>query len=160
MAKKKEHEFVPSVFDRLVEPTTGDVFKTRSQQLRELKQSVRRDLENLLNTRWRCRTWPPGLDELEVSLANYGIPDFTGADINMYDGKEQLREIIERVITVFEPRFKTVRVSLIQNEDDMDRTLRLRIDAMLHAEPAPEAVTFESQLDPLTSEITVERDAR
>ena len=61
-----------------------------------------------------------------------------------FDGKEQLREIVQRVIEVFEPRFKTVRVSLIGNADASDRTLRLKIDAMLHAEPAPEVAATRS----------------
>ena len=62
---------VPSLLDRLIEPSSG---RERSagaggdtHMLRDSKQSVRRDLENLLNTRWRCKVWPPDLAELEVS---------------------------------------------------------------------------------------------
>ena len=55
--------------------------RSRNQVLRELKQSVRRDLENLLNTRVRCIPLPPELKELKQSLVNYGIPDLTGASL-------------------------------------------------------------------------------
>ena len=41
------------------------------------------------------------------------------------------------MIRKFEPRFKSVRVKLLDNTDPTDRALRLRIDALLYAEPAP-----------------------
>ena len=78
MAKiEADQPLVPSVLDRLIddEPTaTREPPKSRGQVLRDLKQSVRRDLENLLNTRQRCKSWPENLSELEVSLVNYGFP--------------------------------------------------------------------------------------
>ena len=62
MAKIRDDQpLVPSVLDRLLddEPqNTHETPKSRNQVLRDLKQSVRRDLENLLNTRWRCIAWP------------------------------------------------------------------------------------------------------
>ena len=45
---------VPSVLDRLLDDNPGaksEPPQSRHQVLRDLKQSVRRDLENLLNTR-------------------------------------------------------------------------------------------------------------
>ena len=85
MSKAREDQLlVPSVLDRLLDDhpeQRQELPKARHQVLRELKQSVRRDLENLLNTRWRCVSWPPNLDELELSLVNYGIPDFTGVNM-------------------------------------------------------------------------------
>ena len=156
MAKSDaEQPILPSVFDRLIDPEAGNAFKTRAQQLRDLKQNVRRDLQNLLNTRWRCTSWPPDMDDLKLSLVNYGIPDFTGANVNQFDGREELRAVVENVIRKFEPRFQSVHVELLKSDDESDRTLRLKIDAMLYAEPAPEPVVFESQLNPVTSEIRV-----
>jgi type VI secretion system protein ImpF len=149
---------VPSVLDRLLddEPENArESPKSRHQVLRELKQSVRRDLENLLNTRWRCVRFPPDLDHLEESLVNYGIPDFTGANFGSAESREQLRQIVEQVIRRFEPRFKTVRVQLLPNADRTDRRLRLRIDALLYAEPAPEPVVFDSQLEPVSGDFDV-----
>lgn len=152
MAKIRDDQLlVPSVLDRLIdnEPTNQrETPKTRNQILRELKMSVRRDLENLLNTRWRCVAWPPDLDELDISIVNYGIPDFTGTNMSQKSERENLRRVIEQIIRKFEPRFKTVSIKLLEGRDEFDRTLRFRIDALLHAEPAPEPVTFDSQLQP------------
>jgi type VI secretion system protein ImpF len=159
MAKIRDDQpLMPSVLDRLLddEPeNTQETPKSRHQVLRELKQSVRRDLENLLNTRWRCVAWPPNLDEVELSLVNYGIPDFTGVNMAAPSERERLRQIVERIVRKFEPRFKSVKVRLLDNVDDTDRTLRFRIDALLHAEPAPEPVVFDSQLEPATNDFEV-----
>lgn len=158
-----DQELIPSVLDRLIDQEPDRKIeppKSRSHVLRELKLSVRRDLENLLNTRWRCVAWPPDLKQLELSLVNYGIPDFTGANMGTASDRESLRRIVEEVIRRFEPRFKTVRVEIMQNSDEADRTLRFRIDALLHAEPAPEPVMFSSELEPASGSFAVQTDMR
>ena len=81
---RPDQPLVPSVLDRLLdfEPEVNrEAPRSRNQVLRELKQSVRRDLENLLNTKTRCVPCPPHLEELKQSLLNYGIPDFTSASL-------------------------------------------------------------------------------
>jgi type VI secretion system protein ImpF len=163
MTTQANQPLVPSVFDRLLDddPTlTRDTLKSRTQVLRELKQSVRRDLENLLNTRWCCQGWPENLDQLELSLLNYGIPDITGADLRSALGRERFRQILERVIRHFEPRFQHVSVEVLENADVLDRALRFRIDAMMYAEPAPEPVVFDSSLEPATGIVTVKGTGR
>ena len=164
MAKvHKDQSLLPSVLDRLLDDEPGnqrETPKTRNQVLRELKNSVRRDLEQLLNTRWRCTAWPPELDQLDVSLVNYGIPDFTGSNMSQAAEREQLRSTMEQIIRKFEPRFKSVRIKMLENTDAFDRTLRFRIDAMLHAEPAPEPVVFDSQLEPSSATFEVKPGTR
>jgi type VI secretion system protein ImpF len=152
MAKiKADQPLVPSVLDRLLDDdpaTTREAARGRNQVLREMKLAVRRDLENLLNTRRRCKSWPNGLDELHKSLVNYGLPDFVGSALSSGRSREEFCETIAEIIRAFEPRFKTVRVSLLTNAEPLDRTLRFRIDALLHADPAPEPVVFDSALEP------------
>ncbi len=163
MAKiREQQELTPSVLDRLLndDPTNPyETPKSRNQILSEMKQSVRRDLENLLNTRYRCVNWPPNLEQLELSLVNYGLPDFSGAHLGSRHDREELRQIVERVIRAFEPRFKSVSVSFL-TDDLADRTLRLRIDALLYAEPAPEPVVFDSQLETTSRTFSVETAGR
>lgn len=154
MARDKKKQVTPSIMDRL---STEGPREGYGQNISQLKESVRTDLENLLNTRWRCMSWPPDLDELDLSLVNYGIPDFTGANFAANADREQLRRIIERIVRGFEPRFKQVRVALVENADDEDRTIRFRIDALLFADPAPEQVVFDSQLEPATCNFSVVR---
>lgn len=159
MARVREDQsLLPSILDRLLDDhpeSQQELPKSRAQVLRELKLSVGRDLENLLNTRWRCRTWPTDLEELNTSLVNYGIPDFTGSNLGQGSEREDLRAIIEATIQRFEPRFKTVRVTLVPSRDAWERTLRFRIDGLLYAEPAPEPVIFDSQLEPTSATFAV-----
>jgi type VI secretion system protein ImpF len=164
MAKvRQEQSLLPSVLDRLLDDEPGnqrETPKSRNQVLRELKNSVRRDLEQLLNTRWRCSSWPRDLDQLDLSLVNYGIPDFTGTNMSQPTEREQLRVTIEQIIRKFEPRFKSVRVNMLENSDAFDRTLRFRIDALLYAEPAPEPVVFDSQLEPSSATFQIKPGTR
>lgn len=139
----------PSILDRLVgnlgTNTAGGY--SSGQSMAQLRLSVKRDLEDLLNTRWRCSAWPPNQDELENSLVNYGIPDFTGASMSNPADREQFRQIIERAIRNNEPRFVSVKVVLLDNSNPLDRTIRFRIDAELHAVPEPEPIIFDTSMD-------------
>ena len=158
-----DQPLVPSVLDRLIaaEPTsTRESPKARGQVLRELKQNIRRDLENLLNTRRRCKSWPENLSELEMSLVNYGVPDLAGAALGMAEGREEFRQVFETVVRLFEPRFARVSVEMLGNSDPLDRALRFRIDALLHAEPAPEPIVFDSALQPATGNVEVKGTSR
>jgi type VI secretion system protein ImpF len=153
-----EQPLVPSLLDRLIDEdpsASRDPPKSRGQALRELKQSLRRDLENLLNTRWRCTAWPENMDELELSLVNYGIPDVTGANLGCAEHREKFRQVLEHVIRHFEPRFKSLGVEMLDNAESIDRTLRFRIDALMHAEPAPEPVVFDSAMQPATGNVEI-----
>ncbi len=146
-----------SVMDRLVAGATGT--RSGGATLSELKKAVERDLHELLNTRWRCTSWPPNLKEIENSLVNYGIPDITGGDFSTSEKRREFRAIIERCIKRFEPRFKSVRVELV-DEAAMDRVIRFRIDAKLFTEPVPETVVFDTALEPTTAEFEVRRAER
>jgi type VI secretion system protein ImpF len=117
-------------------------------------------LENLLNTRRRCKSWPENLSELEVSLVNYGVPDLAGAALGSAEGREEFRRIFETVVRLFEPRFARVSVEMLGNADPLDRTLRFRIDALLHAEPAPEPIVFDSAMQPATGNVEIKGTSR
>src|SRR5438270_531827 len=146
---KADQPLVPSVLDRLLDadPTVSrEAPRSHNQVLADLKLSLRRDLENLLNTRCRCLVWPPELTELEKSLVNYGIPDITGADLAAVKGREQFCRTLQGVLRQYEPRFKTVTVQMRPNVDPLDRTLHFRIDGLLYADPAPEPVVFDSSM--------------
>lgn len=148
---------VPSVLDRLLDDDLGasDTTKLRYQVLQEMKASLKRDLEDLLNTRWRCRQWPPELSQLDVSLINYGIPDFTGVSFATEERKLELLQIIETVIKNYEPRLSDVHVELAEKDSWDDRTCRFRIRAVLLVEPVPEPVVFETEMQPVTTDFVV-----
>jgi type VI secretion system protein ImpF len=138
--------FVPSVLDRLLhdEPENPcDAPRLHEQALRELRQSVRRDLENLLNTRQWWQDWPSNLYELRRSLLTYGIPDITELNLASASRREEFVRLIEDVNRRHEPRLESVRFDLLAGAESLGRILRIRIDARLHAEP----VVFDAALD-------------
>lgn len=157
-----DQPLTPSVLDRLIddEPDNSkEARRSQQQVLRELRQSVRRDLEDLLNTRYRCVSWPPDLSQLDDSLVNYGIPDFTAAGANAGEDSEWLLDAIEFAIRTFETRIRKVRVERVSDRSNVDRTLRFRIDAELFVDPIREPVRFDSLLEPSTGQFTVEGQA-
>ena len=149
---------VSSVIDRLLEDSTqsgGALASWEGEDLRQLTLDVGRDLENLLNTRRRCKVCPSDLQELNRSLIDYGIPDFTGLNMSVPSEREQTRLAIERAIRQFEPRLTNVVVTVQPNVDRADRRLRLRITGVLRTEPVPERVVFDSELQPSTAAIGI-----
>lgn len=155
----KERNLRESILDRLFDEDPAvnvDSEKTRQRKLKDLRNSVRRDLENLLNSRYRIVSPPEELKEVQTSLLNYGLPDL--ATVNMLDvaRRREFTRSIENIIRTFEPRFKTVSVRYLENTEKTDRTLRFRIDAVMYADPAPEIVVFDSVLEPVLRAVTVE----
>jgi type VI secretion system protein ImpF len=127
--------------------------------LRELRESVRRDVENLLNTRRWCLPLPEWTRELETSLLNYGLPDVTGVSLTARSSRERLRGMIEETIRHYEPRFLRVSVQLLEKQSDqLNQTLRFRIEALMQAEPEPEPVSFETFVDPGTRTVAVKTE--
>jgi len=155
----KKQELLPSIFDRLTDNThySHDPAMPGSfQRIRELRESVKRDLENLLNTRFRITEWPENLEQLDASLVNYGLPDL--ATINLLDStrRKNFCRFLEDTIQKFEPRFKNIEVSHVGNVDENDRSIRFRIEAVLHASPSPETVVFNSVLEPVSRSLKIE----
>ncbi len=143
-----EIRITPSVLDRLLdfEPDVSrEAPKSRSKSLRELKLSVRRDLEWLLNTRTVHVEIDERLQEIKKSVLTYGLPDITGLSAKNQSEQKRLAKAIENAIRLFEPRFLDVRVTL-EPVSNVDRSLKFRIEARLDIEPTPEPVAFDTVL--------------
>ncbi len=149
----QQRPILPSILDRLIDdaPEQSREAPTSAQQfLRDLRMSVRRDVESLLNSRQRFVQAPEGMPELRSSVYEYGIPDLGGTNLASKRRREQFLKMIERSLLEHEPRFKTVRVVSVVEASPLQRTLRFRIEALMHAEPAPEQVQFDSRIEPVT----------
>ena len=153
---------VPSVLDRLLGeelPTDADLVRFRARVIRRRKEALCRDLENLLNTRRRCTPPPPDLTELETSLVNYGIPDFTGTDAESWGGRDELLSAIEAAIDRYEPRLRHVRIAPLRTPGAaIKRVLRFRIEGVMLTDGDPEPVAFTSVMEPASGNFLLERD--
>jgi type VI secretion system protein ImpF len=138
-----------SILDRLIDldpDVSREPVPFRLQDIRQVKTSVVRDLENLLNTKWLVAEPPGAFRNLRESLWLYGLRDFSADNPKAPAVRQQLRREIERTISRFEPRLRSVSVQL-DAESEKERTLRFRISAMLIVEPLSEPVTFDTVLD-------------
>ncbi|MGE0480573.1 MAG: type VI secretion system baseplate subunit TssE [Phycisphaerae bacterium] len=138
------------LLDRLIGAGGGGVPTGSAAQARLWRDAVRRDLENLLNTRLRFLSPPAELVELERSLVNYGVPDFAGASFADPRQQAELERLLEKTIRHFEPRLHRLRVQ-VQRARGEERVLRFRIDAAMQIGDQFEPAVFESRLDARTS---------
>lgn len=149
-----------SVLDRLIdyEPEISrEAVGSRSKKLRELKQSVRRDLEWLLNTRHHTEGLQPELKETMNSVASFGLPDFSSLSTDSEDDQKLIKLEIETAVRRFEQRLEAVVVSF-EPSFGSERVLRFRIDARLRVDPEPEPITFDTVLQLGTGEYQVRSD--
>lgn len=145
-------ELTPSILDRLLDynPSSNvESQASRTQLIKELRESVRRDLEFLLNTRQRCTPLPEDYRALEDTSINYGIPDYTGVNLALDDEREKFVRIIEKIIIKNETRLRSVKITLMDDHNSIDRTFRFRIDGILKVEPAVKPVVFDSTMEPV-----------
>lgn len=151
-----------SILDRLIdnEPhNQTELDMAHHHQVKQLRESVKRDLETLLNTRHHLIKPPDELRHLDKSLLNYGLPDL--ATVNIVDDvkRNEFTRYLEQILREYEPRFKSVNVNYIENKDKTDRTLRFRIDAVIYADPQPETIIFDSVMESVTRAVTLKEIA-
>ena len=159
MSQKKNGQLLrASLLDRLIDERPDqkkENEKQRHQLMNEIRDGVRRDLEQLLNTRFRSVSPPKGCHELDKSVVNYGLPDLNTFNFVSGTSREQFCSIVEEHIKNFEPRFKTVHVSIPDEEALMGDSLNFRIEAIMFADPAPEEIVFDSSLEPITNIVQI-----
>lgn len=142
-----------SILDRLIDDE--DQPKAQSMGMADLRRAIRRDLEMLLNTRRRCLRWDASLDQLDASVFGYGLPDLLSLDLADERDRESFMNKVADIIRKSDPRFREIRTTMLQNTDDLDRTLRFRIEAVVKVSPAEEQILFDSVVDPASKNITI-----
>jgi len=154
----KDKKLRPSILDRLLDDEPHNQTEQdpgQHQLVKQLRNSVRRDLESLLNTRYHVIKPPDDLYEVDRSLLNYGLPDLATINISDARKRDEFTARLQKTLVEYEPRFKSVKVSYIDNKDETDRTLRFRIDAVIYADPLPQVVVFDSILESVTRTVSV-----
>lgn len=151
----------PSLLDRLIdrEPKIRTEPPAHlAQSHRELKESLRRDLEWLLNARRTPNAAPPAATNLARSVYHYGLPDFTNYSLRSTSDRQRLAQVMESTIMNFEPRLTAVSVTLLET-GGVTPVMKFQIEALLRVEPAPERVFFDAKLELSTSQYRVEGES-
>lgn len=150
------------LLDRLIDEEPKSKSETpmsRSTSLARLKTAVRRDLENLLNTRRTPDLIPEGSVEILRSVYYFGLPDITSMPANFLYEQTKLLQSIETAVKTFEPRLDGVRVSLVPVAGQ-SRVLRFVIDGMLRIDPLPEHVVYDASMELTSLEVQISGDDR
>jgi len=156
-----EYTLTPSILDRLIDrdpKVSTEPSSVRGTQQAQIKESVKRDLEWLLNSKQLNSDWPEDLRQLNRSLLTYGMPDFSSSTLSNSIQQDRLRRAVEETISRFEPRLPRVNVAIVEGKEH-ERSVRFRIDAMLRVDPAPEPVTFDSVLQLSTRAFVVQGES-
>lgn len=154
--------FTPGLFDRLMGmPVIGATSATVSlMSIEELKDSVARDLEALLNTRTvieeaMLKRYP----ECSRSIYTYGLNDFAGRSLSSPDDRAYICLCLEKAIGRHEPRLRNVKASLEIKEDSIN-SLNFAITALMVVSTSQEPVNFDAVLQPSSLHYTISKARR
>lgn len=114
--------------------------------VRQYKDSVKRDLEWLFNTRQTFDDRINRYTQLESSVYAYGLPDVTSVNIGSVNDQRKLTEIMKRSLRLFERRLTDVSIDF-QPIVGGSRSLHFIISGILLMDPAPEEVRIDTVLD-------------
>jgi type VI secretion system protein ImpF len=156
-----EQTVTQSVLDRLIDrdpAINSENALTRAQSVRQLKVSLRRDLEWLLNSRRTPEAVGTEFQELEQSLYNFGLPDVTSLSWDSSRDRSRLARMIEQVLHTFEPRLSAIRVVAVESTAGPQHIMRFQIEGMLDMDPSPEHISFDTLLQLSSGEYQVKGD--
>lgn len=148
--------FRRSVLDRLLaDPKDGAGGLTLTYSLEQLRESVARDVEALLNSRSAIDfDQLIDLPQTRQSVICFGIRDFVGRVLTNAEEQRHIAASLSHAIAAFEPRLRDVRVEFYQRLGTMN-SLSFTIRALLLVHPSAEPVAFDAVLQPTLSRFVV-----
>jgi len=154
--------YTPGLFDRLMDRPgqAAHAGVITRLSIDDLKDTVARDLEALLNTRTVIaedvlKRFP----ECAHSIITYGLNDFAGLSLSSTDDRAYICQCLERAIARHEPRLRNVRAALEVHEGTINR-LNFAITALLVVNAAQEAVNFDAVLQPSSLHYSISKARR
>jgi len=151
--------FEPGLLDKLFDddPHSPAPAAVRQLSIEELKGTVARDLESILNSRIVFTESDLAmLPECRRSILTYGLHDFAGLSLASHYDRAFICKSIQQAIERHEPRLQRVSVTLELNERSTN-ALYFGIQALLVVHPAQEPVNFDALLQPSTLQYSVTR---
>lgn len=154
--------YTPGLLDRLLGERTQAVVNgvVARLSMEQLKDSVARDLEALLNTRLGI---DPALfdayPECRRSIISYGLIDFAGFCLSSTDDRAAICASLTAAIEQHEPRLRDVSASLELAQGSVNR-LNFVINATLQVDATSEPVNFNAVLQPSSLHYSISKAAR
>jgi type VI secretion system protein ImpF len=151
--------YTPGLLDRLMDERK-DAAPGAPFSAEQLKDSVARDLEALLNTRVafdpeRLAEYPAA----RASVLHYGLIDFAGFCLSSSVDRAAVCASLKDAIDTHEPRLREVGATLAPQAGSVNR-LNFVIHARLDAGELAEPVNFNAVLQPSSLHYAIKRLAR
>jgi type VI secretion system protein ImpF len=146
----------PSLIDRLIDPESDGTSWRRGYGVEQMISTVRRDLEELLNSHQTVGDLAAEFREVCNSVVTYGLPDLVSIRTSIGDARARVCAAIEDTIARFEPRLANVRVMADSTVDPKQLKLEFQIHATLNMDPSPE-VAFVTVLKLSTGETSIQQ---
>lgn len=161
-SRPQTQHYLPSLIDRLKddEPqATQDAFDQRSYTPERLRDSVKENLEWLLNTGHLASVQDlSAYPHVKSSVVNFGVPDLNGLTATSVITQELERSVREAIV-LFEPRIlpQSVRVTAVLAKDEMNRNaLGFVIEGQLWGQPAPYELLVRTEVSNDTGQVTIQ----
>lgn len=159
--------FTPGLLDRLMgeraqaSASPGGISADKPRlSVEQLKDSIARDLEALLNTRVAIPEHVfAAYPEARRSILNYGLADFGGLCLASSEDREAICASLKAAIEIHEPRLTDVAASLQLEAGSINR-LHFVIHARLRLSPDTEPVHFNAVLQPSSLHYSISKAAR
>lgn len=143
----------PSLMDRLLDPESMGTRAQPGYSLGQILESVKDDLEDLLNTRRAFQVFDKQFPETAKSVVTFGLPDLTFVGGSSLGKHEEIGKLIEKAIDMHEPRLRKVKAKIMRSRG-VELRVQFHIDAELRVENAP-AVMFETVVELTTGHVSV-----
>ena len=143
--------FRSTLFDRLI-PEQEELL--RGLKIKELRESVAHDLEDLLNSRIAKLETIDDFPLVKKSILQFGIIDFVGLSTANPMDRDKICQSIEVSIAAQESRLTQIKVEMLMDEQNMG-SLCLSIQAYLNIHPLYEPVIFDALLKPTTQQYVI-----
>jgi type VI secretion system protein ImpF len=145
----REPRLTLSLLDRLSDDDPESVHEgwlTSAQTRRKWEAGLLRDIDALLNSRRAYQEVSPEFKQTSESIIEFGLPDFTGMNLNSPADHAMLRVAIETALRRYEPRLASLSVVLEEQKTRLEPVLRFRVDALMRIETELEPIHFETIL--------------
>ena len=154
--------FIPPLIDRILdaEPLQAVEVLRPSMSLEELKATVAREVESLLNSRrGTLSELTQVYKRVEHSVFAFGLEDFSSKSIASADDRKSICRSIELAIFNYEPRLVNAQVTLDPTVGNSQK-VRFSIQAFLVIHPLQEPVSFDAVLQTTTQTYAVQSARR
>lgn len=124
--------FTPSIFDRISKSGKKHPDEETSYSIEELKASIRKNIELILNSRSQVSVLDPSFSSVRHGFHFYGMSDYSLRNLSDKNVAEEFAKEAEKAILLFEPRLKNVKINFeSEKKASKNNSFHLKISAEL-----------------------------